>query len=150
MDGTVCRGWGAYRAHRALEEDDVPRLPHLDDGHARNVAVGVGLGGGVHRVVRADHHRDVLLLHNLVDLLHFQHLVVGDTRLGEQHVELPRHAPGHRVHRELHIFALLRQGVGDGRDRALRLGDCQTVAGTMQTVPAPTSASATPSARISV
>lgn len=43
----------------------------------------------------------------LSDLVHLMHHVIGHACLGQQHVELSRHAAGHRVHTELHLDAVL-------------------------------------------
>src|SRR2546427_9510069 len=37
-----------------------------------------------------------------VDVLHLEHQVVRDFGLGEEHVHVPGHAPGHRVHGVAH------------------------------------------------
>jgi hypothetical protein len=41
------------------------------------------------------------------DLVHLMHHVIGHACLGQEHVELSRHAAGHRVHTELHLDAVL-------------------------------------------
>ena len=66
------------------------------------------LGGRVHDVVRADHDRDIGRREVVVDLVHLQDDVVGDVRLGEQHVHVARQAAGDRVDREPHVDAVAR------------------------------------------
>ena len=55
--------------------------------------------------------------------------VVGDLRLGEQHVHVAGHAAGHRVNRELHVDAALGELVVELAHAMLRLRDRHAVAG---------------------
>ena len=90
------------RVHAALEHDDRPRLLDVEHRHAVDRARRVGLRRRVHDVVRADDQRHVGAGEVVVDLVEVEELVVGDVRLGEQHVHVPRHAAGDRMDGVLH------------------------------------------------
>ena len=55
-------------------------------------------------------------------------LVVWHAGLGQEHIQLPRHAAGDGVDREMDGLAHFRQRVGDLRGCALRLRDGEAVA----------------------
>ena len=65
----------------------------------------------------------------VVDVVHFLHRVVVDVGLGQQHVHVPGHPPGHRVDRVLHRDALVLEQAGQVLDGVLGLGDGHAVAG---------------------
>ena len=90
----------------------------VEDRHAVDGALGVLLGGGVHDVVGADDEHRVGAREVVVDVVEIEELVVGDVGLGEEHVHVPRHAPGDRVNRVLHRRALRSRA--PPRDRAPR------------------------------
>mmetsp|Transcript_5206 Transcript_5206/g.12943 ORF Transcript_5206/g.12943 Transcript_5206/m.12943 type:complete len:385 (+) Transcript_5206:77-1231(+) len=120
---------GVTPRHGAFQEDAVPGLPNLDHGHAVDGTALVGFGGLVRDVVGADDEANVNVGHVVLRLLHFQDHLVGDTRLGEEHVHLAGHASSHGVDREFHIGALCNQGRRDVRHRALSLRDSHSVTG---------------------
>jgi hypothetical protein len=61
----------------------------------------------VHHVVGAQDDGHIGLAELAVDVFHLEHLVVGHLGLGQQHVHVARHAPGHRVDGVLDGDALL-------------------------------------------
>mmetsp|Transcript_27536 Transcript_27536/g.90285 ORF Transcript_27536/g.90285 Transcript_27536/m.90285 type:complete len:538 (-) Transcript_27536:344-1957(-) len=117
----------ADRAHGALEHADIASLPHANNGHAGDGRAGVVLRVRVDGVARADDEDDVGLRQLVVDLLHLEHDVVRHSRLGEQHVELPRHAARHRVDGEAQVDALGAELLCDLRHRVLPVCDGETV-----------------------
>jgi hypothetical protein len=56
-----------------------------------------------------------------VDVVHLLELVVGHVGLGEEHVHVPRHAPGDRVDGELHLHALVLEELRHLAHRVLGL-----------------------------
>ena len=72
-------------------------LPDPEDGHACDDGVGVVLGGRVDGVVGADDEDEVGVVEVVVDLVHLQYDIIGDTSLGQEDVKLARHAACHRV-----------------------------------------------------
>mmetsp|Transcript_125277 Transcript_125277/g.304184 ORF Transcript_125277/g.304184 Transcript_125277/m.304184 type:complete len:274 (-) Transcript_125277:2640-3461(-) len=119
---------GVAARHRALHEQHVLCVPDLNDRHATQRAVGIVLGDLVHRVIGSDDHDDVRVLHLFIDFLHLEDHVVGHAGLGEQHVELPRHAAGDRVDAELDVLALALQHLHELSHSVLSLGHSETVA----------------------
>ena len=69
------------------------------------------------------------LRHLRVDVVHLDEPVVGDVRLGQQHVHVARHAAGDRMDRELHVDAALGELVVEIAHAMLRLRDRHAVAG---------------------
>eukprot|EP00053_Salpingoeca_punica_P012955 m.116409 g.116409 ORF g.116409 m.116409 type:complete len:1093 (-) comp16076_c1_seq1:125-3403(-) len=120
---------GVACAEGALHDDDLLGVPDGEDGHAGNGRIRVVQGGGVDRVVGADDEGDVSVGKVVVDLLHLQDNVVGHVGLGQQDVELARHAAGHRVDAKAHLDAALRQHLGNVGNGVLGLGHGQAVAG---------------------
>mmetsp|Transcript_3735 Transcript_3735/g.9441 ORF Transcript_3735/g.9441 Transcript_3735/m.9441 type:complete len:215 (-) Transcript_3735:1485-2129(-) len=116
------------RAHRPLHNHHVLGLPHLDHRHPRDRRRRVLLRRAVDRVIGPDHEDEVRGRELLVDFVHFVDDVVRDAGLGEEHVELPGHAAGDGVDRELHVDALFGEGFDDVRDRVLCLGHRKPVA----------------------
>ena len=125
-DGVVDAG--VARGHGALHDHHVLGVPHLEHRHARDDAVRVVDRGAVHRVVGTDDEHRVGLSEVLVDLLHLLDDLVRHARLGEEHVELARHAAGHGVDREAHFDAAVREVLDHVRDGVLRLGDGEAIA----------------------
>ena len=81
----------------------------------------------IHHVVRPDHQRHIRPLELGIDVVHVHQFVVRDVRLGEQHIHVPRHAPRHRVDRELHHATALLDQVHELAHLVLRLRHRQAV-----------------------
>ncbi len=104
-------------------------LVGIEYGHAVD---GRGFLGGclrVHHVVGADDQGHVGILEVPIDVIELEDHVLGNARLGQQHVHLDGHAAGHRVYCEPHIDARCRQQLDDIIELGLRLGCRQAVAG---------------------
>ena len=95
---SVARG-----SHRPLEGHHLSRVPHPEHGHARDGRRQVVLGARVYRVRGPDDEHHVRRREVAVDLIDFEHALVRDAGLSEVHIELPRHAPGHRVDAKAHL-----------------------------------------------
>mmetsp|Transcript_15752 Transcript_15752/g.38617 ORF Transcript_15752/g.38617 Transcript_15752/m.38617 type:complete len:470 (-) Transcript_15752:3966-5375(-) len=102
-------------------------MPDVNDGHACDDGIGILLRRRVDRVVGADDEGDVCLVKVVLDLVHLEDGIVGDARLGEEHVELPRHAPRHGVDRKTHAHACLLTQVAHLGEGVLAVGHGQTV-----------------------
>mmetsp|Transcript_52380 Transcript_52380/g.159181 ORF Transcript_52380/g.159181 Transcript_52380/m.159181 type:complete len:266 (-) Transcript_52380:254-1051(-) len=115
--------------HGPLHEDGLLGLPHLQDGHARDRAILVLLGGAVGDVVGADDHADVGLLEIRVDLIHLQHPFVRHAGLGQQHIHLAGHAARHWVDAEAALDVVRAERGREVGDGALRARNSHAVAG---------------------
>ena len=71
-----------------------------------------------------DDQRNVRRVKVVVDLLQLQHDVVRHARLGEQHVELARHAAGDGVDAKAHVDAVRAQARRNVCHGVLRASDC--------------------------
>ena len=120
---------GVARAHAALDEQHGLGLLDVEDRHAEDRRLRVGLGGRVGDVVGADDKGDVGLGELGVDVLELEHLVVGHVGLGQQHVHVAGHAAGDRMDRVFDLDALLLQHVGHFAQRVLGLRHRHAVAG---------------------
>ena len=80
-------------------------------------------------VVGSHDERHVGRLELVIDLVHLFELVVGDVRLGQQHIHVAGHAARDRVDGVFDLNATLLELVGEFADRVLALGDRQAVAG---------------------
>ncbi len=89
----------------------------------------IGARGGVGDVVRADDQGHIGLRKIAVDVVHFDQLVVGDVRFGEQHVHVAGHASGDGMNAELHVDAFFGENVVEFADFVLRLRDGHAVSG---------------------
>mmetsp|Transcript_64157 Transcript_64157/g.106061 ORF Transcript_64157/g.106061 Transcript_64157/m.106061 type:complete len:216 (-) Transcript_64157:2486-3133(-) len=112
-----------------LENDALLGEPDLQHGHPGNGRVGVVLCRAVDRVVGADDQRHVCSLELVVDLVHFEHDVVRDIRLRQQHVQLPRHASSDGVDGEGHLHLVGAEAGHHLRDRVLPLSHGESVPG---------------------
>ncbi len=115
------------RIHAAFQHDDVARLVRLEHRHAVDRAAGIVAGRRVDHVVRADHKHHVGVLEVLVDAVHLEQCLVRHVRLGEQHVHVPRHAPGHGVDRVADADAAILERLGQLARGVLRLRDREAV-----------------------
>jgi diguanylate cyclase (GGDEF)-like protein/PAS domain S-box-containing protein len=120
---------GVAGGHAALHDDRGLGLPDFQHRHAGDRAGRVVLRRRVHDVVGADHHGDVGGREVVVELVHFQHDVVGHLGFGQQHVHVAGHAPRHRMDAEADVDALLAQVLGDLVHRVLGLRHRHAVAG---------------------
>src|SRR3954454_1562508 len=68
------------RAHPALDEQHGLGAVHVQDRHAEDRRLRIGLRRWVSDVVGADHEGDVGLSEFAVDLLKLEHLIVGNAR----------------------------------------------------------------------
>src|SRR5262245_33117203 len=102
---------GKPGVHAAFDCKTGAGLVGVDDRHAVNWAGLVVAGGRIDDVVGADYQHDVGLRHIVVDVVHLDEFVVGDFRLGQQDVHVPRHASGNRMNGKTHIDALFGQEV---------------------------------------
>lgn len=53
--------------------------------------------GAAHSVICADDHHNVCVREGAIDFIHLLHNVIGHPCLCQQHIQLPWHAPGHRM-----------------------------------------------------
>ena len=53
--------------------------------------------GTAHSVICADDHHNICVREGAIDFIHLLYNVVGHPRLCQQHIQLPWHAPGHRM-----------------------------------------------------
>jgi hypothetical protein len=98
---------GIARGQRALDEHHGAGLPDLQHRHAVDRRFRIVLGRRVGDVVGADHEGDVGLGEFRIDVLEFEHLVIGHVGFGEQHVHVAGHAAGDRVNRVFDLDAFL-------------------------------------------
>mmetsp|Transcript_6580 Transcript_6580/g.12392 ORF Transcript_6580/g.12392 Transcript_6580/m.12392 type:complete len:378 (+) Transcript_6580:537-1670(+) len=115
------------RGHGSLHHDALLRLPHMKDGHASKSTVGIVNGIRVDDIVGTQDQRNVALLEVVVDLVHLQHDIVGDTSLSQKHVQLTRHTPGDGVNTESDPHSVLIQRLHHLGQRILTLCNSQTV-----------------------
>ena len=120
---------GVAATHRALHDDDRTSLVDIEDRHAEDGACAVRPGGRVGDVVGADHESYVRALELGVDVVHFLELRVGHVSLGQQHVHVARHSPGHRMDCVRDVDPAGLEQVGQFAYAVLRLRDRQAVAG---------------------
>src|SRR6185437_16303777 len=109
--------------------DDILRLVGVQNRHPVDRARLVRTGHGVHDVVRANDEGYIGGLELRVDLIEIRDDVVRYTRFRQQHVHVTRHAPGHRVNRELHRDATIDEQLAQLPNLVLRLGYRHAVAG---------------------
>ena len=99
----------------------------VEDRHPGDRRAGPA-GGRVGDVVGADDERDIAPVELRVDVLHLLELGIGHVRLREEDVHVPRHPPGDRVDRVLHVDAPVLEELGELADRVLGLRDGEAVA----------------------
>mmetsp|Transcript_7123 Transcript_7123/g.16243 ORF Transcript_7123/g.16243 Transcript_7123/m.16243 type:complete len:296 (-) Transcript_7123:2128-3015(-) len=119
---------GVSTRKASLEHDHLARFPHLNDGHARQLRVGILNRVGVDGVVRSHDERCVKAAHLIVDLLHLEHDVVRNTRLRQEHVQLSGHSARNGVDANHHLAVVRLQHANEVRESALRLRHRQAVA----------------------
>ena len=78
-------------------------FPDLQNGHAGDRTVRVGLGRRIDDVIRTNHHRDVNIRKIAVDLVHFKNDVIRDSGLRQQDIHVSWHTPGDRVNTKTHV-----------------------------------------------
>ena len=120
---------GETRIHAPLHDDDTLRLVDVQDRHAVDRTRRVVSGGRVDHVVGADHQRHVGPAELVVDFVHVVQPVVGNIRLGQQHVHVAGHAAGDRMDGVLHLAAALLDQFGQFANLVLGLGHGHAVAG---------------------
>ena len=101
----------------------------MEDRHASDWGAGVVHGGRVDDVVGPDHPGDIGVFKVAVDLVHFEHDVVGNACLGEQNVHVSGQAAGDRMDCKFNIrtlFFQLTHHLGKGM---LGLSDGEAVTG---------------------
>lgn len=91
--------------HAALHNHHMLALPRMQHRHSRNRAPRLHRNR-IYRVVGANYQRDVGVREVVVDLVHFEHNVVGHRRFGEENVALAWHAAGDGVDGETNVDAL--------------------------------------------
>src|SRR5690606_38335508 len=115
--------------HGALVDDDGLGLVGLEDRHAGDRRLRIGLGRRVDHVVGTQNQNHVGLAEFAVDVFHLEDLLVGHFGLGQQDVHVARHTTGNRVDRVLHGDATLGQLFGQLHQRVLGTGHGQAVTG---------------------
>ena len=100
---------GISRGHRSLEDNDVVGMPHAQYRHTGNRTGRVSLSGGIDGVVGPDHQHDIGISEVVVDLIHFQHDVVGNLGLSEQDIHVTGQAASDRVDAESNVRAVFAQ-----------------------------------------
>ena len=97
---------------------------HAVDGRTLGIA-----GCGVQDVVSPNYNSGIHLGKVVVDSLHLKEIIVGNIRLGKEHVHMTRHTTCHGVNSKANLCPPLAESIRKLLYLVLSLSQCHTIAG---------------------
>ena len=110
-----------------LTKSTVPAFSTSKDRHAVDRRLLVGLRRRVGNVIGADDESNVSGAEFGVDVFELEDFIIRNLRFREEHIHVPRHAPGDRMNGVFHFNAFFFQTVRHLFQGVLGLGDRHAV-----------------------
>ena len=120
---------GITRFEVVVANNHVGSLVYIQYRHAVDRCTLSIASCGIQYVVCPNYDSGIYLGKVVVDSLHLKEIIVGNIRLGKEHVHMTRHTTGHGVNSKANLCAPLAESIRKLLYLVLSLSQCHTITG---------------------